>query len=106
MLFRSSDPITNSPKLDDTANDTFGGAIGLQYLFNLDQQIVVEAATVQVLGGNSRNDRSAKADQYALGVRYQLPLSNAWIFRMDGIWGLLDAAPDVLGIRVEFRRKF
>lgn len=101
-----SDPITNSPKLDDTANDTFGGAIGLQYLFNLDQQIVVEAATVQVLGGNSRNDRSAKADQYALGVRYQLPLSNAWIFRMDGIWGLLDAAPDVLGIRVEFRRKF
>ena len=42
-----TDALTGFPKLDDTANNTWGGAIGIQYLFDLDQQIVVEAAAVQ-----------------------------------------------------------
>ena len=42
-----TDALTGYPKLDDTASNTFGGALGLQYLFNLDQQLVFEVATVQ-----------------------------------------------------------
>jgi hypothetical protein len=101
-----TDAITAFPKLDDNANDTYGGAVGLQYLFSLNRQIVVEAATVQVRGGDNKPGRTAKGDQYALGFRYQYNLSPAWIFRTDGIYGWLDEAEDIAGIRVEFRRKW
>ena len=30
-----TDGLTGFPKLDDTGNDSFGGAIGVSYLFNL-----------------------------------------------------------------------
>ena len=42
-----TDALTGYPKLDDTGSNAFGGAIGLQYLFNLDQQLVFEVAMVQ-----------------------------------------------------------
>lgn len=101
-----ADALTGFPKLDDTGQDTFGGAIGLQYLFNLDQQIVVEAATVQVIGGDNNLGRPAAGDQYALGLRYQLPVSAAWIFRADAMYGWLENADDIAGTRLEIRRKF
>jgi len=97
--------ITNFPKLNDLANDAFGGAIGVQYLFNLDQQIVVEAATSQRIGGFDAN-RAVPNDEYALGFRYQLPIAAAWIVRADGILGFRQDAEDIRGIRLELRRKF
>ena len=42
-----TDALTGYPKLDDTGSNAFGGAIGLEYLFNLDQQLVFEVAMVQ-----------------------------------------------------------
>lgn len=99
-----TDGLTGFPKLDDTGNNTYGGAIGLEYLFELNRQIVVEVATVQVTG-NERN-RIAKGAQYALGARYQVPLDNAWIFRADTIAAQLENAPNINGIRFELRRKF
>ena len=42
-----TDALTGYPKLNDTGSNAYGGAIGLQYLFNLDQQLVFEVATVQ-----------------------------------------------------------
>ena len=42
-----TDALTGYPKLDDTGSNALGGAIGLQYLFNLDQQLVFEVAMVQ-----------------------------------------------------------
>ena len=42
-----TDALTGYPKLDDTASNAWGGAIGPEYLFNLDQQLVFEVATVQ-----------------------------------------------------------
>ena len=45
-----TDALTGYPKLNDTGSNAFGGAIGLQYLFNLDQQLVFEVATVQPFG--------------------------------------------------------
>jgi len=99
-----TDNLTGFPKLDDTANNTFGGALGLQYLFALDQQLVVEAATVQVMGNAA--DRVAKGDQYAFGVRYQLPLDKAWIVRADAIGAIRENDENLLGVRFEIRRKF
>ena len=98
-----TDALTGYPKLDDTASNAWGGAIGLQYLFNLDQQIVVEAAMVQPFEDDGIG---AKNSQYALGVRYQIPLDRAWLFRADATYQILDDAEDNFGIRTELRRKF
>jgi len=99
-----TDNQTGFPKLDDTANDTWGFALGVEYLFALDQQIVVEVATVQVRGDAS--NRNAQGDQYAFGVRYQKTLDKAWIFRTDAMVGELRNVDDISGIRAEIRRKF
>lgn len=98
--------ITAFPKLDDTANDTFGGALGIEYLFALDKQIVVEIASVQVIGGANAAGRAAVDDQYAVGFRFQLPISAAWILRWDGMYGIRDSDSDIAGFRFEVRRKF
>lgn len=98
-----TDALTGYPKLDDTASNAWGGAIGLQYLFNLDQQLVFEVAMVQPF----ENDGIGASDpQYAFGIRYQLPLDRAWLFRADATYQLLEGAEDNMGIRAEVRRKF
>ncbi len=98
-----TDTLTGFPKLDDTASNAWGGAIGLQYLFNLDQQLVFEAAMVQPF----ENDGiGAKDPQYGLGVRYQIPIDRAWLFRADATYQILEGAEDNFGIRSEIRRKF
>lgn len=101
-----TDNLTGFPTLDDSANDTWGGAFGVQYLFALNQQLVVEVATVQIRGQANDPNRIAKDNQYALGVRYQRPLSDRWIFRTDAIYGNLENQPDIAGIRFEARLKF
>jgi hypothetical protein len=45
-------------------------------------------------------------NQYALGIRYQLPISQAWIVRTDAIYGWLENVDDISGVRLESRRKF
>jgi hypothetical protein len=102
-----TDALTGFPKLNDTGNNTYGGAIGLQYLFDLDQQLVFELATVQPFGDAIPGIGIADA-QYAFGVRYQIPLTKDWLFRADATYQVVDN-PDVednWGIRAEFRRKF
>jgi hypothetical protein len=101
-----TDAITQFPKLDDTANDTWGGALGVSYLFNFDQQIVVEVATNQIMGDPGEIGRPAFDDEYAIGVRYQIPISSAWIVRTDAMYGWRDGVDDLAGIRLELRRKF
>jgi hypothetical protein len=73
-----TDALTGYPKLDDTASNAFGGALGLQYLFNLDQQLVFEVAMVQPFEDDGIG---AKDPQYGFGVRYQVPIDRAWLFR-------------------------
>ena len=101
-----TDGLTGFPKLDDTGRNTWGGAMGVQYLFNLDRQIVVEAAALQVIEGDNEPGRPAAGDQYAIGVRYQHPLDKAWIVRGDAMHGWRDNQDDLLGVRLELRRKF
>lgn len=97
-----SDGLTGFPFLDDSAADAFGGAVGIQYLGALDRQLVVELATVQEFG----NDSNIAGNQYALGVRWQLPVSQAWIIRADAMAGLRNNADNIFGARFEVRRKF
>jgi hypothetical protein len=105
ILFET-DGLTGYPTLDGSANNTYGGALGVEYLFNLNQQIVVEAAAVRVIGSENAPGRIAKGDQYGVGIRYQLPLNQAWILRADAMIGWRDADTDVAGARVELRYKF
>ncbi|MET0409033.1 MAG: hypothetical protein ABW006_11755 [Hyphomicrobium sp.] len=98
-----TDALTGYPKLDDTASNTFGGAFGVEYLFNLDQQLVFEVATVQPF----QNDHiGVQNPQYGFGVRYQIPLDRAWLFRADATYQIQDGGEDNFGFRTEIRRKF
>jgi hypothetical protein len=99
-----TDALTGYPKLDDTGSNAIGGAAGLQYLFNLDQQIVFEVAMVQPF----ENDGIGAQDpQYGFGVRYQIPIDRAWLFRADATYHILEGVEeDNFGVRAEVRRKF
>lgn len=104
-----TDNMTGYPTLDATAADTFGGALGIQYLFGLDRQLVFEIAGVDVRDDNkTRPITDTITDrQAAVGIRYQQNLSKAWLLRMDAIYSnnKLDAT-DFSGGRIELRRKF
>ena len=99
-----TDGLTGYPKLNDTGNNTWGGALGVEYLFALNQQVVVELATTQ-----PRRDlasRTLVGREIGLGVRYQRPLDKAWIFRVDAMMADRANTKDLAGVRVELRRKF
>jgi hypothetical protein len=99
-----TDALTGYPKLDDTGSNAFGGAIGLQYLFDLDRQLVFEVAMVQPFEDDGIGARDA---QYGFGVRYQIPLNRAWLLRADATYQILEnAEEDNFGVRAEIRRKF
>ena len=101
-----TDGVTGFPKLDDTANDTYGGAVGVMYLFSLDQQLVVEYANLNIIGDENDPLRAAAGDQQAFGVRYQKPISRRWIFRTDAMIGDRQNQDTISGVRVELRCKF
>ncbi len=104
ILFES-DFLTGYPTLDATANDAWGGALGLNILTsNFDQQLILEVAALQAM--DSAAPRNATGDQYGAGVRYQIPLNNAWILRTDGMYGFLRDSDDIHGLRIELRHKF
>jgi len=101
-----TDALTGYPKLNDTGSNAYGGAIGLQYLFNLDQQLVFEVATVQPFG-NPIAGIGVAHPQYGFGVRYQIPINRAWLFRADATYQITEGADeDNFGFRFEIRRKF
>ena len=99
-----TDGLTGFPTLDASGGDTYGGALGIEYLFHLNQQIVAEVAGLGTHGDPA--GRAAKGDQVAVGVRYQLNLTNAWILRADTMYGSRDGQKDISGFRIELRRKF
>ncbi len=104
ILFET-DGMTGFPTLDDTGNDTYGCAVGFNILAtDFSQQLILEAAYIGVHGDDA--NRNARGDQYGLGFRYQLPISNADIIRVDGMIGFFDLDNDVNGIRVEYRHKW
>ena len=101
-----TDGVTGYPKLDDTGHDTFGGAVGINYLFGLDRQIVAEVAGFKIRGDENETGRTAAGDQLGIGLRYQQPISKVWILRGDVMAGFRSEADDLMGVRFEVRRKF
>jgi len=98
-----TDALTGYPKLDDSGSNAWGGAIGLQYLFDLDEQLVFELAMVQPFDNDGIGAEDA---QYGFGARYQIPIDRAWLFRADATYHILGDEEDNFGIRAEIRRKF
>jgi hypothetical protein len=101
-----TDALTGYPKLDDSGSNAWGGAIGLTYLFGADlgQQVVVEFASVQPFEDDGIG---AKHPQYALGARYQIALTRAWLLRADATYQFIEGpGEDNFGVRTELRRKF
>lgn len=104
ILFES-DNLTGYPTLDATANKTYGAAVGVDLLSpQFTHQLILETAIVQVFGDSV--DRNAAGNQYGIGARYQVPISNATLLRFDVMHGWLNGADDVSGARAEFRWKF
>ncbi len=104
ILFES-DNLTGYPTLDATANQTYGAAVGVDLLSpGFKHQLILEAAAVQVFGDAA--DRNAAGNQYGIGARYQVPISNATLLRFDVMHGWLEGADDVTGARAEYRWKF
>ncbi|MCG8448298.1 MAG: hypothetical protein MI725_01805, partial [Pirellulales bacterium] len=100
-----TDLLTGFPLLDDTGNNTYGGAIGIDLLGHcFEQQLILEFAFLEVF--DDPGSRGAQGDQYALGARFQKPLSHTLLLRTDAMVGWLDNAEDIHGARVELRRKF
>ncbi len=109
-----SDALTGFPFLNDKGQNAYGGAIGLQYLFDLQQQLVFEVAASRDLDDVSGSFDREIGEQYAAQIRYQIPLSNAWILRADTIYALKEDIVneqgkdfvDNFGVRTELRFKF
>ncbi len=100
------DALTGLPNLTATGQNSYGGALGLEYLFNLDQQIVVEGAFSIAHGDEI--DRPPFGNEYGVDVRWQKPFWNAWIVRADVMkgWREENFVGDPFGVRMELRRKF
>ena len=91
--------------MDATANNTYGTAVGVNLLGPAwTWQVVAELAMVQTFG--QRQTRAIDDDQYGVGLRYQMPINNSWILRMDGMYGFNEDAGDISGVRTELRWKF
>ncbi len=98
-----TDALTGFPKLNDTGADAIGGAIGIEYLFGLEQQVVGEVAFQ-----TPWDDKEGITDpEMGFQVRYQRPLTNRLIFRADAMYGLRfgNGNRDLSGARVELRVK-
>lgn len=103
ILFET-DGLTGFPKMDDTGHDTYGVAAGIEFLFDLDKQLVFEAAALRAHG--SPFDRTAPDDQAGVGVRIQVPINNAILLRFEAMYAWRSGAEDLAGIRFEYRWKF
>ena len=53
--------------MESFRNNTWDGAFGVEYLFNLEHQLVLEIAALQTTGDIT--ERFAQDDQYGLGIR-------------------------------------
>ena len=99
-----SDGLNGFSFLDDSGNDTAGGAIGVDLIGDqLDRQLILEAAWQTSHGSLNRN---VSDDQFAVGARWQYNFSNATLLRFDTMYGWRRGLEDIYGTRLEYRWKF
>ena len=99
-----TDGVNGLATLDPTGSDTAGGAIGIDLIGeSLDRQLLLEFA-YQTPHGNK--NAAVPDDQFAVGARYQFPISHATLLRFDVMHGWRRGLDDVYGTRIEYRWKF
>ena len=98
------DALSGFPSLNATGQNAYGAAIGIEYLFNLDKQVVFEIAGQNPL--ENADDSNISGYEVAAGIRAQMPISNAWIIRTNLMYGIRENEEDVAGVTLEFRWKF
>ena len=100
-----SDGLTAYPTLNATGANSFGGAIGVNFLSaDFRQQFVAEFTALDRYGNPALSGLAGP--QYAIGARYQKTLNNRALIRFDAMNGWLDNASNIYGMRSEFRWKF
>ena len=71
--------LTGFPFLDDTGQNAYGGAIGVQYLFDLQQQLVFEVAAERRLSDFSNSfDDVVEMTTYHIGLQNHDRDSSVW----------------------------
>ncbi len=99
-----TDGLTGFATLDPTGNSTAGGSLGIDLIGDhLDRQLLLEVAYLTPNGGGNP---LVRGDQYAIGTRYQFPISNRTLLRFDAMYGWRGGLKDVYGTRMEYRWKF
>jgi hypothetical protein len=98
------DALTGFPSLNSSGQSAYGGAIGIQYLFNLDRQVVFEIAAQNPLEDDDKSNISGY--EIAAGIRAQMNLTNAWLVRTNLMYGIRENEEDIAGLTVELRFKF
>jgi hypothetical protein len=99
-----TDGLNGFPTLDPTAADTAGGSLGIDLLGqDLDRQLLLEAA---FLAPHGNDNPLVPSDQYAVGTRYQFPITNWSLLRFDAMYGWRRGLQDIYGTRMEYRWKF
>ncbi|MCO8120470.1 hypothetical protein NHH03_01880 [Stieleria sp. TO1_6] len=98
-----TDGLNGFATLDTSGADTAGGSVGVDLIGDdLDRQLLLELSYLSPHGSQA----IAKGDQYAVGSRYQVPISNASLLRFDVMYGWRGGEDDVYGTRMEYRWKF
>lgn len=99
-----TDGLNGFATLDPTGADTAGFSLGMDLIGSaLDRQLLVEFSYLTRHGSNNPN---VPGDQFGAGTRYQFPISNATLIRMDAMYGWREQLGDVYGTRIEYRWKF
>ena len=99
-----TDGVNGLATLDASGSDTAGGVIGIDLIGNdLDHQLLLEAAYLTPHGSKNA---AVPDDQFAVGARFQMPLTNATLWRIDTMYGWRGGLEDVYGTRMEYRWKF
>ncbi|MEM9367381.1 MAG: hypothetical protein AAGD07_15425 [Planctomycetota bacterium] len=99
-----TDGLNGLATLDTSGADTAGGAIGIDLIGDdFDRQWLLEFAYQSEHGSLNPN---VQGDQYAVGTRYQFPISHSRLLRFDVMHGWRGDLPNVYGTRMEYRWKF
>ncbi|MDJ0788538.1 MAG: hypothetical protein QNK05_17160 [Myxococcota bacterium] len=102
ILFQT-DALSGYPRLNSSGHDAWGGALGLEWIaLDFSYQVVFELATVQRHGGDAQIANA----EYGAGIRFQIPLTNAWLLRTDAMYAIRSQDNDLAGVRAELRWKF
>lgn len=99
-----TDGLNGFATLDPTGNNTAGGSIGVDLIGDdLDRQLLLE---MTYLTPHGDGNPLVPDDQFALGSRYQFPISHRTLLRFDVMHGWRRGLDNVYGTRMEYRWKF